>query len=230
MRRHNPRSKGRILWDGTELIWAGNGKTFLRGVGIKFLLHTAFNEAFKRLLQEYRPSKKYAVGLFLVCSYGKPYSQSYIHYKIISQLKTLKWKYNCIHQIIVTNAGVVPRELEEYYPFCCYDWNPKYENKEIKQLYSEVLSKKITKYIQRFQTFYRKFACYLRWDSDSYKSIKMVEKELNIKIPNLSMPSEKIPNYQLKKISLGVYDHEEDLILITPKNLAYLSKRLKGLF
>lgn len=230
VRRCSSRNRVNVLWDGAELIWAGNGKTFLRGVGVKFLNHPFFVEAFNRLLDEYAPRKKYKIGLFLVCAYGKPYSQSYIHYEIIRHLKMLKGKYDAVHQIVITNAGIVPRELEEYYPFCCYDWNPKYENDEIKQLYSEVLAERIIKYIQKFQSFYEKFACYLRWDSDSYKAIKQAEEKLKMKISNLSLRPELIPNYQIESASLGVYDYEEDLVLITPKNLAYLIRKLKRLF
>ena len=223
-------SSNTVLWDGNELVWAGNGKSFLRGVGQKFLKHPTFNKAFNRILNEYTPRKKYEIGLFLVCSYGKPYSQSFIHYNIIKQLRQFREKYFRIHQIILSNAGIIPRELEEYYPFCCYDWNPRYENKEIKQLYSNVLANKIIKYALRFGNYYKNFACYLRKDSDSYKSIKKVEKELGIQIPNLTLPKEQIPDYQLKKASLGEYTLEEDLILITPKNLAALKKGLKRLF
>jgi predicted RNA-binding protein len=179
-------------------------------------------------LKEYSPKKRYKLALFLPCAYGKPYSQSYIHYKLLGSLKKLGRKYGDIHQIIVTNAGIVPRELEEYYPFCCYDWDPTFENSWIKARYTQVLAERLKKYIQAFKNYYENFACYLRWNSDSYKSVKMVEHELHLKIPNLSLPTRKVSRSQIEKVSLGIYT-DEDLILITPTNLANLVKKLRRL-
>ncbi len=214
-----------VIWDGKDLVWAGDGKTFLRGVGEYFLNHPFFDEAFKKVLKEYRPKQNYKVCLFMVCSYGKPYSQSFIHYKILEALRKIGKTYEAIHQVIVSNVGVVPRELEEYYPFCSYDWNPKFENKPIKKVYSKVLAERLKEYIQTFRDYYENFACYLRWDSDSYRAVRIVEKALKIEIPNLSLPSQKIPKSQIEKVSLGIYD-DEDLILVTPKNLRNLCKML----
>ncbi|MEM3437027.1 MAG: DUF5591 domain-containing protein [Nitrososphaerales archaeon] len=215
------------IWDGKELIWAGNGKTFLRGVGEKFLTHPFFEEAHNKILSIYKPKTHYKLCLFLPCSYGKPYSQSYIHYMIIKSLRNLKDDYDKIHQIILTNAGIVPRELEEYYPFCCYDWNPKYENPSIKDKYINVLFKRLKEYISKFKDYYDKFACYLRWDSDTYKAIRRVEYDLDLKIPNFSLNPISINRLEIDEVACNVYDYEEDLILITPKNLQNLIKRIK---
>lgn len=215
----NKQSNLWVVWDGKELIWSGNGREYLRGVGIKFLKHKAFEEGFAKLLSHYKPKKTYKLLLFLPCSYGKPYSQSYIHYFIIKALKETGF-YEEIHQVIVTNAGVVPRELDEYYPYVAYDWNPKYENPEIKEIYTNVLYERLKNYLIKFRKYYKLIACYLRWDSDSYKAIKLVEKELGINIPNLAPKN--VPDKEIKEVSLGIYDYEEDLKLITKTALKAL--------
>jgi len=199
-------------WSGVDLIWSGDGRTYLRGVGAEYLLHPFFEEGYEKILKEYKPERHYKVGLFIPCSYGKPYSQSYIHYFILKVLRALGEQYWNVHQVILSNSGVVPRELEEHYPYCCYDWNPKYETPEIKKLY-------------------RGFACYLRWDSESYKAIKTLESEIKprFKIPNLSLPSNSVPLRESELASLGIYNYEEDLILITPSNLRSLKSSLRRL-
>jgi len=219
--------KKEIIWDGKELIWAGDGKTFLRGVGEGFLTHPFFEEAYGKMLSLYKPRIHYKLCLFLPCSYGKPYSQSYIHYMIIKSLKSLKNGYDKVHQVILTNAGIVPRELEEHYPFCCYDWNPRFENSEIKYRYVEVLFDKLKGYISKFNDYYDKFACYLRWNSDTYRAVKGVELDLDLKIPNFSLDSIIIDKSEIDELAYGIYDYEDDLILIASRNLQNLIKRVK---
>lgn len=146
---------------------------------------------------------------------------------IIKSLRSLKKDYDKIHQIILTNAGIVPRELEEHYPFCCYDWNSKFENYEIKDRYTEVLFNRLKGYISRFNECYDKFACYLRWNSDTYRAIKRVERDLDLKIPNFSLKSISIKKSEIDEVSYGVYDYEDDLILITSKNLQSLVQKVK---
>ncbi|MEM3737247.1 MAG: DUF5591 domain-containing protein [Candidatus Bathyarchaeia archaeon] len=218
-------------WNGTDLVWSGDGKTYLRGVGAEYLLHPFFEEGYRRVIQGYKLGRHYKLGLFIPCAYGKPYSQSYIHYFIIKALKRLGKAYADIHQIVVSNAGVIPRELEEHYPYCCYDWNPRYENPEIKELYTETLSRRLRQYVERFNLFYDRFACYLRWDSESYRAIRMLEEDmkLKVKIPNLSLRPEKIPKSEVKQASFGVYDYEDDIVLITPSNLRSLQSSIRGL-
>ncbi|MCP8305170.1 MAG: DUF5591 domain-containing protein [archaeon] len=214
------------VWDGKELIWAGDGKTFLRGVGESFLTHPFFEEAYKKILSDYKPRTHYSLCLLLPCSYGKPYSQSYIHYMIIKSLRNLEERYDRAHQVILTNAGVVPRELEEHYPFCCYDWNPRFEEPYIKDIYVKVLFKRLKGYILKFRGYYEGFACYLRWDSESYKAVKMVEVDLGLKIPNFSLRPNDIPKSEVEDVC-NIHHYEEDLVLITPKNLRNLVQRVE---
>ncbi len=213
-----------VIWDGRNLLWAGDGKEFLRGVGLRYLKHPFFEEAYRKIIEEYEPPKK-KLCLFIPCSYGKPYSQSFIHY-FIQKAIVESGAYEQVHQVILTNAGVVPRELDEYYPFCAYDWNPQYETPEIKKLYTEVLAERLKGYLQKHGSRYEMLACYLRWDSDSYAAVRIVEKELGVSIPNLAPNN--VPAEEVSEISLGIYE-DPDLVLITRTSLEQLKNELRKL-
>lgn len=209
------------VWSGDNLCLAGDCREYLRGVGLYYLRHPAFEEAHRRVIDEYRPSRRFKLGLILPCSYGKPYSQSYIHYFIIRALKETG-RYDDIHQIIVTNAGVVPRELDEYYPFSAYDWNPVYETPEIKEEYVRVLALRLEAYLSRHGQYYEKLAAYLRHDSDSIKAVRLVAEKLGLDIPNLA--PEAVPPWEVEEASMGLphYSGDPDIVLITPTALRSL--------
>jgi len=214
-----------VIWDGKELDWVKPDKCreYLRGVGLKYLVNRYFEEGFKKIITDYRPSRRYIIGLIIPCSYGKPYSQSFIHYFIRKAIKDFIVK-GYIHEIIVTNAGVIPRELDEHWPYCSYDWNPKYETSEIKKEYTEVLAKRLKTYIEKFKGYYRAFVAYLRWDSDSWHAVEIVSRELGVKIPNLAPRF--VPPQEVNEIGLeGLYE-DPDLTLITPSALSTLRRNL----
>jgi archaeosine synthase len=61
------------------------------------------------------------VLLLLPCSARKPYSMSKTHRRFAEALMPVSGR-NCVHEVIVTSPlGVVPRELELFYPANCYD-------------------------------------------------------------------------------------------------------------
>ncbi len=217
-----------VVWDGSELDWVStNQRLYLRGVGTKYLINPYFEEGFRKLIQTYEPPKeRYELALILPCAYGKPYSQSYIHYAIRSAIKDYLLK-GLIHEVIVTNAGVVPRDLDEYWPYCAYDWNPKYETPEIKEAYVEVLKERLSQYLRRHGWRYDRVVAYLRWDSDSWKAVKLVSKELGIHIPNLAPKKEEVPENEITEVSLDGLYQDEDLILITPTALKKLREEIE---
>ena len=216
-----------IVWDGSELDWVDprGRRLYLRGVGRDFLEGWPFDNAYERLIREYRPSRRYRLGLFIPCSYGKPYSQSYIHYLLRSAIAP--WiRRGLLHEIIVTNAGVVPRELDEYWPFTAYDWNPLRETPEVRACYREVLARRVRGYIERFRDYYDRFAAYLRWDSDSWAALRSVSEELGLDIPNLA-PRE-VPRAEVEEAGLGLgYEEDPDIVLVTRSALATLKKSLE---
>ena len=214
-----------VIWDGNNLDWVKprECREYLRGVGLKYLLNKYFEEGFKKLLREYRPRKHYPVGLIMPCSYGKPYSNSYIHYIIRKSIADLI-RQGKIHEIIVTNAGVVPRELDEYWPYVAYDWNPVYETPEIKEWYTRVLEKRLKEYISTFRSYYDRFAAYLRWNSDSWKAVEKVSQELGIEIPNLAPKT--VSREEIIEASLNGLYEDEDIVLITEVSLKSLREKL----
>ena len=197
-----PVSKIDVIWDGRELNWIDPGKRreYLRGVGLRYLVNEHFEEGFKKIITRYKPKRKYIIGLIIPCSYGKPYSQSYIHYFIRKAISNYIIN-GYVHEIIVTNAGVVPRKLDEYWPYCSYDWNLIYETREIKELYVQVLTKRLKAYIEAFKGYYKCFTSYLRWDSDSWRAVEAVSKSLNIEIPNLAPRN--VPKEEIDHMTLG---------------------------
>ncbi|MEM2979216.1 MAG: archaeosine synthase subunit alpha [Methanomassiliicoccales archaeon] len=75
----------------------------------------------RRLTQRYeKPSTKKFL-LLLPCSARKPYSRSKTH-RILESVITSVENWRAIHQVIVTSPlGLVPRELELFYPAAHYD-------------------------------------------------------------------------------------------------------------
>ena len=203
-------------------------RVYLRGVGRRYLSEWPFNEAHEKILREYRPARHYRLGLFIPCAYGKPYSQSYIHYLFRRTLAPYI-REGLVHEIILTNAGVVPRELDEYWPYTAYDWNPHMETEEIRACYRRVLKKRITDYLTAFSGYYDEFAAYMRHDSDSWAALREAARELGLEIINLAPPS--VDPRELEEAGLGLpeYMQDPDLLLVTKTALERLDEGLRRL-
>jgi len=219
----------RVVWDGSELDWAKprQGRLYLRGVGLDYLVNDAFEEGFRRLLSDYKPKRRYRLGLFIPCSYGKPYSQSYIHY--LMRRAIAPWlREGLVHEIILTNAGIVPRELDEYWPYVAYDWNPAKETEEVRKCYRRVLASRIEGYLKAFRGYYGAFAAFLRWESDSWAALKAAASRLGLEVPNLAPRS--VPAEEVREAGLGLgYDEDPDIVLVTPTALQALRRGLENL-
>lgn len=156
----------------------------LDGVGEKYLTHPHFEVWQDYLLRWYHPPESKEFLLFLPCSYRKPYSMSNTHKKIINKLSKLSNRLR-IHEVMLSNAGVVPREFEDYYPFNSYNWDEKKENPEIRRRYIEVTGERIESYLRNHSRSYQKIFCFLKYDSESYKSLEGCCENLKIKFSNL---------------------------------------------
>jgi len=156
----------------------------LSGVGEEFLTHRHF-EVWQDYLQRwYCPPRKRDILLLLPCSHKKPYSKSKTHKKILRILKKFK-NYRRIHQVMVSNAGLVPREFENLYPFNSYDWDEKRETHEIKKRYIEITAERIERYLSAHKKSYKRILCFLRYDSESYKALKIASQRLGFEFRNL---------------------------------------------
>ena len=205
-----------------------NDLRFLKGIGKKFTDNEIFNKAHEKILSNFDPSEK-KVAFFTVCSWGKPYRQSYIHYMIIHEL--IKNDFlNKIEIIVLTNAGVIPYEFTDEYPYFAYDWDPNLETPKIKNIYMHVLKKRLREFLQQKSKYFSKFCCYLRYRSESYQVVKEIEKEFKINIPNFAINENEITKEEYEEISLGYYD-DHDIYLVTKRSLenliTSLSKFLK---
>lgn len=183
----------------------------LNGTSRKQLLHPHFERCHKWFITEYRAPRD-KIALFLPCAAIKPYYNSPIH-KIINQRIA---DYNDrIHKIVISNAGVIPYEYCNKYPFDSYDWNPLAEDKAIQKEYYKVTKKRIKEYLLKHQ--YKSYISYLRTSSISHKALKDACKEIGIKLHH------PILNEQIQS------DKDSDLILIYDENLQELIKALRGL-
>ncbi len=221
----------RLVWSGRELVWAGDGRLYLRGVGEEILNHPYIEEAHRRVLEEYSPPEGRLL-LLIPCSYGKPYSQSYIHYMIQRTLVKTGY-YDRVHQVILTNAGVVPRELEEHYPYVAYDWNPLKETPEIKEKYTQVLARRLDGYLERFWKLYRGALAFLRQDSDSWKAVQRViagGRHRGFNPRNLAPHS--VDPEELREVTLGLpmYRDDPDALLVTRSALSSLRRGIVEYF
>lgn len=160
----------------------------LVGVGLNYLKHPYF-EVWQDYFEDFYAKpfvKEYA--LFLPCSYRKPYSLSKTHAPIIKYLKMLHF-YAKIHQIMISNCGVIPREFENKYPFNAYDWNEGKETKKIKELYIKINEVRIERYLKKHK--YKKVFAYLKPSSESYVALEKACKRLKIKLTDCTKRDKK---------------------------------------
>ena len=116
----------------------------------------------QRILSRYLPPKFIKLTILLPCSARKPYSKSKSHrrYKTIIR-KAAGDKYTLVHEVIITSPlGIVPRELEKFYPATEYDivttghWIEE-EKILIKTLVKDYIKKANTKVIAYLKENYK---------------------------------------------------------------------------
>ncbi len=122
---------------------------YLRGASKEYLLNEAYLQ-----WNKFFSSNKYVVPLgkdiafFQTCTWSKPYDFSYIG-KIIRNLTN---KFERVHPIIVSSAGIIPYEYQLNKVFCSYDFNEELlgtdkEKENIYKLYQEVTLERIKMYL-----------------------------------------------------------------------------------
>ncbi len=136
---------------------------------MKFITKESYNRVevkrwHERIKERYFPPECIKLTILLPCSARKPYSKSRSHKKFIKIIKEAsKEKYTIVHEVILTSPlGIVPRELEEYYPASAYDivTTGHWIHEEIK-----ILEELLNDYIRKSRT---KILGYLK---DEYKKI-----------------------------------------------------------
>jgi predicted RNA-binding protein len=184
----------------------------INGVGEEQLLHPHFEKWHKWIIKEYRPPPN-KIAVFVACAAIKPYYNSPIHKafnKILNQFQT--------HKIVISNAGIIPYEFADCYPFNCYDWNPAYETAGIKERYREVTKQRLRNYLRVHYGSYAAFIAYLDPNSESLKVLKEVSEKRKIDLRVVEIEDMCLPPTS-----------DQDLVLAYPKNLERLKSILEGI-
>ena len=185
----------------------------INGVEIEQLTHPHFEIWQNYFIKSYIFNKNIESIIFLPCAAIKPYYNSPIH-RVFNKVID---NYNNIQKLVISNAGLIPYEFCDRYPFESYDWNPLFETEAIKQEYIEVTSKRIFDFFNTKKINNKvKFIAYLRNDSESLKSLKIAFNKLKF-------------NLELIKISGKLHETADtDLLLILEENLKRLDIKLKS--
>ena len=185
----------------------------LNGVGKDQLNHPHFEIWQKYVKENYKIKEDIKIILFLPCAAIKPYYNSPIHRMFNDVIE----KYKNIQRFVISNAGIIPYEFCDRYPFDSYDWNPLFETDKIKQEYIEIISKRIFDFFNSKKINNNiKFISYLRNDSESLKSLEIAFNKLNF-------------NLEIIEISGKLHKTADtDLLLILEENLKKLDKKLKS--
>ncbi|MCK5176957.1 MAG: DUF5591 domain-containing protein [Candidatus Aenigmarchaeota archaeon] len=200
-------------------------KTDLYGANKDNLIHPFYQIWQEYLANFYIPPKIKKHILFLPCSFRKPYARSKTHKAIIERLKSV-WGYEKIHQIMISNPGLIPRELESKYPFAHYDWPEIQETKTIKKLYIKITKQRLEKYLENHRNDYsydskRPVFCYLKYNSETYIALNEACKNLNIALVNL-LDEEKYRLYKSKNMK-NILTHQ---ILLNKMFLNFAKRKL----
>ena len=185
----------------------------LNGVGKAQLIHPHFEIWQSYFKEDYIIKEITKTIIFLPCAAIKPYYNSPIHRAFNEVID----KYKNIQKIIISNAGIIPYEFCDRYPFDSYDWNPLFETDKIKKEYIEIISKRIFGFFNTKKiNDHIKFVSYLRNDSESLKSLELAFNKLGF-------------NLEVTKISGKLHKTADtDLLLILDENLKRLDKKLKS--
>lgn len=108
----------------------------------KIMHHKDMVKANTWILEKYEPQKK-EIAIFVPCSKKKPYHESPSH-KIFDKVIFSYLLHENVHIITFGTCGVVPRELDEEYPFLNYKFMMgKCNIKEIKDDFLKIESQRI---------------------------------------------------------------------------------------
>jgi len=185
----------------------------INGVGTQQLTHPHFEIWQKYFKETYNIEEDIKIIIFLPCAAIKPYYNSPIH-RVFNEIID---KYKNILKFVISNAGIIPYEFCDRYPFESYDWNPLFENDKIKKEYIEIISKRIFDFFNAKKINNNiKFISYLRNDSESLKSIELAFNKLGF-------------NLEVIKVSGKLHKTADtDLLLILDENLKRLDEKLKS--
>ena len=183
----------------------------INGVGMDQLIHPHFEIWQKYFKKNYNIANTTILVIFLPCAAIKPYYNSPIH-RVINNIID---KYEFIQKFVISNAGIIPYEFCDKYPFESYDWNPLFETIKIKEEYIKITSERIYELLKNKKINKKiRFISYLRNDSESIESLKIAFSKLTLGIEEVQISG-----------SLHI-TADIDLLLILKENLDKLKKLL----
>jgi len=208
---------------------------YLKGEGPYFSDHPSIVLANQAILDSFVPQHPFA--FFTICSWGKPYSRSYVHNRIREGLfdANLLDKVDYIH---MSSAGIVPFDCELWYPFFSYDWNNDCIDDEVTfKLLRDRLSARLTEFIERMG--YAEMFFYIRPSSNTSAAVKVARKRLGeptakrmhyvfpSHIEADYEPSKRVAN-ELARFRSFVGRPDPDDILTLPSLLSEATQKMKG--
>jgi len=195
---------------------------YLRGTSHECV--DAFEDLWLKTMRKFRPISK--IALFVPCSWGKPYSQSYIHFFINREL----YKLGLLHRIDrwhVSNAGIIPASAEldgisNDVGFFAYDWDSRFQTEEEEKYHVRSTSERLVMWRSFVGSKYPIKFSYLRPGSKGLRAIQATLSEVTNLAPNPNRPSDLPPQCV----------HDPDTVLISAINLQFLGtsieRALKG--
>ena len=126
----------------------------------KVLNSPVVEQAFQKILQEYKPRN--SIAIFSLCTQSRPY------------IKSLKWKIldECFGDvcdlIVCSNGGIIPSDYWNCYPYLTYD-APHTPSGKWDDLYCEIFGRRLKQFLSKHP--YDKCIFLFTPDTRNYKSI-----------------------------------------------------------
>ena len=202
----------------------GPGLPYLQGTSLEHL--TWFRPFADAILSRVHEFEAFPIALVTVCSWAKPYSQSYVHYglrRALFQMGLL----GGIEYWHLSSAGMIPSELETRYPLCAYDW----DNAEASEVELSALKEALKDYFERWWLLYgqckSKVVTYFREGSNTNQAIALC------KISSCGNPPCRVQaggwssEEVRKEVTLNGFYSDPDIVLLDVENLKMLYQALK---
>lgn len=165
--------------------------------------------------------------LVVPCSWGKPYSRSYIHYHINCRLYLAGLLEECSIWHI-SNVGIVPSLLESEYPYIAYDWCSKKASKQDLEDYRRITARRFLEWSKRVKAIGVNLptVIYLRENGNSIKAVRMSDLEVPNNVTLIGCPLIDRGVYS-DLLCGGLYEDADDA-LIAPECLDRLVRTLRA--
>jgi len=162
------------------------GKVFLRGIGEDVLKHPSFKEWHEFFISKYKPPRR-DILLFHNCTWGKPYHESWI-FREVERVVYESINREKVHFVVVSSAGVVPREYWDQWPFCSYDADPWLFTPEDYKTFVNVNSQRVSNYLSKYSEIYKCIVAYFPQGDCARESVKLGIEASNCILPTYFVP------------------------------------------